>query len=81
MIRGLSEELREEMSMDRRSVMVIVVALIVVAGMGVLILTWTTIDHANDTFRTDCAKLGGTAHELGSQTICLVDKHVVGRRG
>jgi hypothetical protein len=66
---------------DRRTVVVIMVALAVVAGMGVLILTWITIDHAHDDFRSDCVALGGTVRELGSQTLCMVDNHVVGRRG
>jgi hypothetical protein len=74
-------QLREEMGMDRRTVVMVLVALAVVVGMGVLILTWTTIDHADEDFRSDCVALGGTAHTLGSQTICMVDKHVVGRRG
>jgi len=81
MIPGFSDATREDMGMDRRSVMVIMVALVVVAGMGVLILTWSTITQANKDFRSDCTKLGGTTHELGSETICLLKDRAVGRHG
>jgi hypothetical protein len=77
----LPDELAEDMGMDRRTVVMILVALGVVLGMGLLILTWTTLSHAEEDFRGDCVALGGTVHELGDQTLCMVDQHVVGRRG
>ena len=77
----ISDELRDQMTMSRGAVLVVGAALLVVLVMGAGLLTFNNVRKAETKFRADCVKLGGSAHQLGDETICLVKDRVVGRRG
>ena len=77
----ISDELRDQMTMSRGAILVVGAALLVVLVMGSVLLTVNNIWEAEKKFRADCIKLGGSAHRLGDETICLVKDRVMGRRG
>jgi hypothetical protein len=75
-----SEDLRDHLPVDRKVLVVIGVALLIVITMAAIVITWGNVTASSTDFRDDCEKLGGQVHELGDDTLCMVKDQVIGRQ-
>ena len=64
---------------SRRAIIFVGVAVLLVAVMIAALWTWTNLQGSVEEFHDDCTRLGGETHDLGEETICLLDERVVGR--
>jgi hypothetical protein len=76
----ISEDLRDRFPVDRKVLVVIGVALLLVAVMVAGVITWGNVTTSSTDFRDDCEKLGGQVRELGDDTLCMIGDRVIGRR-
>jgi len=75
----ISADPHDHFPTDRRVIVLILAAVLLVLVMAAGIITWGNIKASATDFERDCANLGGETHELGDETLCMIDDHVVGR--